>query len=64
MKDYQKRVVSERVELSDKVTKLKFFLDSKSFNQIDIDEQNRLIHQFKIMNEYLDILNQRIINFK
>jgi hypothetical protein len=61
---YQQRVVDELIELNRRAINLTIFRNSDSFNQVDSEEQNRLIKQLDIMQSYREILNERINNFK
>jgi hypothetical protein len=61
---YQQRVVDELIELNSKAINLTIFRNSDSFNQVDSEEQKRLIKQLDIMQSYREILNERINNFK
>ncbi len=60
---HQERVVSERAELSDKLTKLATFLDGEIFHGLDYKEQTRLFKQRVVMEWYLSILDERIAAF-
>ena len=64
MRDYQVRVVYERDELSEKVDKLRTFVNSSAFLSVPDEEQYRLTHQYLAMASYLDILNERIAAFE
>jgi len=61
---HQERVVDELIELNSKAINLTIFRNSDSFNQVDSEEQKRLIKQLDIMQSYREILNERINNFK
>ena len=61
---HQQRVVDELIELNRRAINLTIFRNSDSFNQVDSEEQNRLIKQLDIMQSYREILNERINNFK
>jgi len=63
MKDYQKRVVIERFELSAKIEKLIKFLDNRA-DTLKADECIRLEHQLNFMVGYLAVLDSRIQHFK
>lgn len=56
------RLVIERRDLAEKLEKLCLFIDSPRFVEVIKDENQRelLIKQRNYMNEYLNILNQRI----
>lgn len=60
MEAHQERVISERVELAERLDKLRTFLRTKRFEDLVRDEQRRLTRQSLIMSDYLDVLDQRI----
>ena len=61
---HQKRVIEEQVELETKYTNLKIFINSNSiFKSLNEEEQLRLSSQLKVMEEYNNILKDRINNF-
>lgn len=64
LEDYQQRAVDELIELNRRAINLTIFRNSDSFNQVDSEEQKRLIKQLDIMQSYREILNERIGNFK
>ncbi len=63
---HQQRVVQEKIELDEKLTKLSAFISSPNFTEIvgDIDEIARLVCQEEIMEDYSEILAERIAAFK
>ena len=63
MEDFQQRVVTEKEELDDKISKLSTFLTGEVFSALDEEEQERLERQYSIMNEYSDVLAERIEEF-
>ncbi len=63
MAPHQERVVVERDELSDKLTKLTSFLVSDKIMSVHAEEASRLMKQASIMKEYLAILDERIAAF-
>jgi hypothetical protein len=61
---YQKRVVEEKTDLDDKITKLANFINtSEDFLELPDVEQARLSEQLTIMTRYSDILSERIKYF-
>lgn len=61
---HQKRVIEEQVELETKYTNLKIFINSNPiFKSLNEKEQLRLSSQLKVMEEYNNILKERINNF-
>lgn len=60
MYDYQERVIKEKQELDAKLDKLAVFLKSVRLKTMSEDEQERMHRQFVIMNEYSEILDERI----
>lgn len=60
MEEYQQRVVDEKNELSERLEKLRTFINSERFLAISYKERNLLKNQRVVMQEYLEILIQRI----
>ena len=61
---HQKRVIEEQVELETKYTNLKIFITNNPiFKSLNEEEQLRLSSQLKVMEEYNNILKERINNF-
>ena len=63
MQPHQQRVVTEKDELADKLTKLNAFIGTEIYNSLPSDEKIRLARQACIMKDYLYILNERIAAF-
>ena len=63
MQEHQKRVCDEQVELGKKIEKLGEFTESPDFSRVEASEQQRLRKQLRIMADYHDILDERIIAF-
>ncbi len=62
---YQDRVIAEKAELQQRYNALNTFMKlSPVYLDLDETEQNLLIRQAATMVEYLDILSERIMNFK
>lgn len=57
---YQQRVVEERDQLQEKLTKLREFIETPMFEALSIMEKARLRRQRDIMREYRLILDVRI----
>ena len=64
MKPHQERVVQERKDLDEKITKLDEFIDGEIFKTLPKDEQDRLVAQSAAMTNYSDILHARISAFE
>lgn len=60
---FQQRVVDEKHELDFKRDRLDGFTKGDTFKTVPADEQNRLMEQLRIMNEYSSILAERIAHF-
>ena len=63
---HQQRVVQEKEELDEKLSKLSAFIDSPNFT-ITVKDKNeiaRLVCQEQIMKDYSEILAERIAAFK
>lgn len=63
MQPHQQRVVDEKDELAEKLTKLNSFIGGTIYDSLSVDERNRLCRQAAVMKDYLDILNDRINAF-
>ena len=61
--DYQQRVVTEKQELDEKLEKLNAFGRGDVFPTLPEEEQERLIRQSKIMDQYSVVLGERIAAF-
>ena len=60
---HQQRVVDERAELVDKITKLDSFVAGSMFSTLVREEQGRLSKQLEIMRDYATVLQARIDAF-
>jgi hypothetical protein len=63
MQPHQARVVNEKKELDDKLSKLRTFFTGQLFAGLPEDERTRLLRQEKAMHEYSDVLGERIASF-
>jgi hypothetical protein len=65
MQEFQWRVVDEKKQLDDKLFWLYALIDSplSDFSKLPKDEQKRLKKQSKLMQEYSDVLGERIAAF-
>jgi hypothetical protein len=63
MEPYQDRVLNEKAELDSRLARLQAFLNRPTFNELAIDEQERLRRQAAVMQEYSEILAARIEHF-
>jgi hypothetical protein len=63
MEPHESRVVDERGDLRIKMDALGNFMTTKAYGEMLEQDQNDLLKQFKIMNEYLNVLTRRIIRF-
>lgn len=59
--DFIERLIDERNELDAKVAKLEVFMMKPEFQNIDLGHQLLLKKQLRIMQEYSDVLLQRLI---
>ena len=64
LQPHQQRVVTEKAELDEKLAKLNAFGQGPIFATLPPDEQERLIRQSKIMDQYSVVLGERIAAFK
>lgn len=64
MTDYQERVVKEKQELDNKLSKLSDFITNNPiFNSLPNEDRFLLISQHKVMDQYSSILFDRIKRF-
>lgn len=63
MEPHQERVINEKSELDDKIGKLVPFLKTRIFAGLPEEEKDRLSRQIGVMQQYSDILNERISAF-
>ncbi len=60
MKAFVERMITEKDELQDKVTKLENFVNGEKFKELKELEQVYLKEQLSFMRGYLSVLRQRI----
>ena len=60
MEEYKRRILDEYTDLLVKLTKLRVFLESDSYESLTEESKDLLGKQENIMNEYLGILNSRL----
>lgn len=58
--DFKMRLIDERNELDIKIKKLHEFLDTQVFYDLDSEQKTLLREQYKIMRQYVNILNCRL----
>ena len=63
LQPHQERVVAEKTELSDKLSKLLAFFQSPIFSTLSEAEQSRLRNQARFMDGYSAVLAERIAAF-
>ena len=64
MEAFIQRMIIEKDELQDKVTKLENFINGEKFKELKGLEQVYLKEQLKFMRGYLSVLRQRINFYK
>lgn len=60
METFVERMITEKDELQDRVTKLENFVNGEKFKELKGLEQVYLKEQLKFMRGYLSVLRQRI----
>lgn len=61
---YQERVIIERQELSERLVSLNMFIcNNPAFSKLNAEERELLRSQAQVMDEYCDILKERIEQF-
>jgi hypothetical protein len=63
MQPHQERVVSEKDELYTKIEKLSSFIGGDVYSTLDEAEQYRLSRQLTYMQQYSEVLGERIDAF-
>lgn len=63
LQPYQQRVIDEKAELDVKIQKLTEFLSSDKSESVEADEKDRMKWQLDIMEDYSEVLGERIANF-
>lgn len=63
MQPHQQRVVDEKAELDDKISKLTVFTGGDIFKSIHQEDQDLLIDQLSLMAKYSQVLEKRISRF-
>lgn len=63
VQSHQERVVTEKAQLDEKITKLASFATGSIFATLSVDERDRLNRQLTIMSNYSEVLGQRIAAF-
>lgn len=61
---WQDRVITEKVELDEKIDKLVEFIGGPVFAETSPYEQNLLVRQKEVMQDYSRVLDQRIATFQ
>ena len=64
MKDHELRVVNEKAELDDRITKLVVFMMHETYSSLPSVEQGLLMVQVRSMKMYSECLGDRIERFK
>lgn len=60
MQAFQQRVIDEKNELDERLQKLVAFIAKPAFEDLPPDERQRMIRQRRIMQDYSDVLGERI----
>lgn len=63
MQPHQERVVAEKKDLDEKLSKLEAFFSNPTFGKLPVDEQARLSKQASLMHQYSEVLGERIAAF-
>ncbi len=63
LQPHEQRVVDERLELIEKITKLHAFFKTDIFENLQEEDQNLLEEQVQLMMNYSDVLLKRINRF-
>jgi hypothetical protein len=63
LKPYQQRIVEEKAELDERLSKLNAFIAAPAFGAIHLAERERMSEQSEVMACYSHILRERIAAF-
>ena len=63
LQPHEQRVVDERTDLIEKITKLHAFFKTEIFGNLQEEDQNLLEEQVQLMMNYSDVLLKRINRF-
>lgn len=63
MQPHQQRVIAEKSELDERLSKLIAFFDDAKFSGLPTDEQDRMKRQAEHMTHYSVVLGERIAAF-
>ena len=59
--EQKERLISESQSLTERIVKLQIFLSSDEANELEEKMQELLDEQLKLMKQYRDIINSRIL---
>ena len=60
MEAFKVRLINEQFDLQEKISKLKHFIESENFKNVDDSQQKLLKEQVEVMERYNDILVERL----
>jgi hypothetical protein len=60
MEDWQQRVIDEKTQLDERLQKLEAFINTDAASVVSVEENQRLIRQQQCMNDYAQVLQERI----
>ena len=63
MQTHQQRVIDEKTELDEKITKLRAFFTNPIYATLPIEEQEKMDRQLQYMISYSEVLEERIAAF-
>lgn len=63
LEDWQQRVVDEKAELDKKLAALATFQNTQTHNALPREERDRLVRQRRYMEQYSQVLNERVTAF-
>ena len=62
MNNFSERLINEKRDLQEKLSKLNDFLNTQKFNELSQEQKNLLTIQSKAMDTYLHCLESRLAN--
>ena len=60
MEAFKVRLVNEQFDLQEKISKLKPFIESENFKNVDDSQQKLLKEQVEVMDRYNNVLVERL----
>lgn len=63
MDEWKERLIFEKADVDVKILRLKAFINSDTFKELNEVDRNLLEKQLKVMQDYSDVLYRRFVRF-